>query len=206
MSQEYNFSEEEMRLEIVKTGKKMYDKGLIVANEGNISVKISENEILITPRGKCKGELKIDDIVRVNINQKKGEIKNKVSSEYRMHLEVYKRVKKIRAVIHAHPPFATAFACARISLSEKILPEALIFLKKIPLARYATPGTIDVALSIREWINKYPVILLSNHGVLSTGENLKEVFFNLERVEHLAKINWICRDLDGAVELKSESR
>jgi L-fuculose-phosphate aldolase len=176
---------------IIKLGKFLYDRGYIVATDGNISVRLNSKEILITRSGVCKGELKIGDIVKLNIGNWKLEIETfKVmpSSEYRMHIEVYKNRPDINAVIHTHPPFSTVFAVSGKKLNVKLLTETEETLGKVKNIGYFEPGSSELAQEVGKASIKQNAIILAHHGVIILGKDLTEARYRLERLEFLAKI------------------
>lgn len=191
--------------EIIEIGKKIYAKGYVVASEGNMSIRVGNNRILVTPGGKNKGELKPSDLVIVDLKGKRISGNLKSSSELLMHLFVYEKRKDINAAVHAHPPYSVAFACAHLPLAENLLPEVIMFLGKIPLALYATPTTDEVPLSLAPFIEKHNAFLLENHGVLTVGKGIYEAYNRLEMVEHLAKVNLLCKTLGSTEEISLES-
>ena len=191
--------------EIIKTGKRMYAKGYVVASEGNMSIRMGANKILITPSGKNKGMLKEKDLVVVTLNGKRISGSLKPSSELLMHLFVYQKRKDVNAVVHAHPPYSLAFASAHLPLAQNLLPEVIMFLGEIPLAAYATPSTEEVPKSLSSFIEKHNAFLLENHGILTLGKDIFEAYSRLEMVEHLAKVNLLCRILGKTEELSKES-
>jgi L-fuculose-phosphate aldolase len=191
--------------EIIETGKKIYAKGYAVASEGNMSIRMGNNRILVTPGGKNKGELKTSDLVVVDLKGKRISGALKPSSELLMHLFVYRRRKDVRAAVHAHPPYSVAFACAHLPLAQNLLPEVIMFLGKIPLTPYATPATAEVPDSLAPFIEKHNAFLLENHGVLTVGKDIYEAYNRLEMVEHLAKVNLLCKNIGRTEELSIES-
>ena len=170
----------------------------MVANDGNLSVKFNGG-IIVTPTMKCKGFLKVKDLVRVSLNGEKIDGEPEPTSELPLHLLVYKRRPDVDAVIHAHPPYGTALAVAGLELPENVLPEVFLSLGKVPLARYGTPSTREVPDSIKVLIKEHDGILLKNHGILAVGQGLEETYFKLERMEHFAQIFFIASCL-GRVE------
>ncbi len=177
--------EDTIREKIVEVGKRMKEAHLILATDGNISVKMN-NGILITPSGVSKWEMKKEDIVKMDINGNalKG---RRPSSEYKMHTEIYKERNDVFAVVHTHSPYATAFAVAHIPL-EPIIAEAVLSDIIIPVAPYATPSTDEVPNSIKALLKSHNSILLANHGVVTVGKDLDEAYYRAERVEYLAKV------------------
>lgn len=190
---------------ICDIGKRVYEKGFIAANDGNISVRIGENEFLITPTNISKGLLTPDMIIKVDSKGNVLEGDYKPTSEMKMHLLVYQERPDVNAVLHVHPPYATAFAIAGISLDQAIMPEAVVSLGTIPLAQYGTPSTDEVPKAIKTHVYEHQGVLLENHGALTWGKNLENAYYLMESLEFTAKINWISRLLKGDRELSKEN-
>ena len=193
-----------LKKEMVEICRQMYQRGYLVATDGNVSVRLNEKRILITPTGVCKGFLSLKDLVTVDYGGKKLTRGPNPSSELLMHLFIHQRRKDVNAVVHAHPPFGTSFAVAGISLNEPILPEIAVFVGEVPLLAYATPSTSEVPDSLKDFVDKHQAFLLKNHGVVTLGKNLLQAYHRLERVEHLAKIYAQAKNL-GKVEMLSSS-
>lgn len=195
---------ENLKEEIIKICRLIYARGFVAATDGNVSVRIPESDnILTTASGKNKGLIHIEDIIEVNLN---GEVISgiqKPSTEIAMHIFIYIKRPDIKAVVHAHPPYATGFATARQDLTGCLLPEVIVGLGAIPLAEYATPSTLEVVKSIEPYVNKTEAILLANHGVVTYGKDLLDAYFKLEKVEHAAHITFIARLLGGEKYLSS---
>jgi L-fuculose-phosphate aldolase len=174
--------------DIVEIGKRMYEKGYIIAHDGNISV-FRGNTVYITPANVSKGLMFEDQIVEMTLD---GEILNaaKPSSEYKMHLEIYRNNKDIHAVVHTHPLYATTFACMGLPLKSEILAEAKYQLGDILLAPFAEPGTTEAAESVVPFCKTYNGVLLEKHGLVTWGANLTEAYFRTEIAEFLAKITY----------------
>ncbi|MGD9488975.1 MAG: class II aldolase/adducin family protein [Calditrichaceae bacterium] len=196
-------TERQARLKIVEIGRLMYQFRYIVAGDGNISIRLGDN-IVITPRGACKGLLSADELSLINLSGKVIRGRAEPSSEKEMHLTVYNLRPDIKAVVHGHPLFATSFASAGLSLKDSVLPEIILTLGKIPLADYGTPGTAEVGNSISDLIRESDAILLENHGVLAIGSDVETAYFNLERVEHYAQIAFQAKMLGGYTILPDE--
>jgi L-fuculose-phosphate aldolase len=190
---------------ICEIGKRVYEKGFVAANVGNISVRIDENEFLITPTGVSKGFLTTDMIIKVDGEGNVLEGEYKPSSEMKMHLLVYKERPDVHAVLHVHPPYATAFAIAGIPLDQAIMPEAVVSLGTIPLAKYGTPSTDEVPKAVKSHVYDHQGVLLENHGALTWGKDLLQAYYLMESLEFTAKINWISRQLRGDRELSKEN-
>ena len=181
-------SDYEAKKQIIEIGKRMYDKGFVASNDGNISCKVGPNIIWTTPTGVSKGFMTPDMLVKMNFDGKVLMGKLKPSSEVKMHLRVYNENPDVMAVTHAHPPVATSFAIAGISLDRAILPEAVVNLGSVPIAHYATPGSQDVPDSIAPYCKSHNAVLLANHGALSWGKDLTEAYHRLESLEYYATV------------------
>ncbi len=181
-------SDFEAKKMIVEVGKRMYNKGFVASNDGNISIKVGPNAIWTTPTGVSKGYMTPDMLVKINLDGKVLLGRNKPSSEAKMHIRVYNENSEVMAVTHAHPPVATSFAIAGISLDKAVLPEAVVNLGSVPIAHYATPGTTDVPDSIAPYCNTHNAVLLANHGALSWGKDILEAYHRLESLEYYATI------------------
>ena len=191
-------SEEEARQAIVRAGKRMYDHGYVVTNDGNISVRISSTEIIVTPTGVSKGFMTPEMMVKMNLDGDVLEAEGtKPSSEVKMHLRVYAEDDSVMAVVHAHPIYATSYAIAGIPLDEPILSEAMLQIGAVPIAKYAKPGTYDVPDGIAPFVKGYGAVLLSNHGALTWGTTLVEAFFRMEVLENYAHIRFVVGLLGG---------
>lgn len=195
----------EAKEEIIDIGRRMYEKGFVAANDGNISCKISPTQILTTPTGVSKGFMTPEMIVRMNIDGTPAEEygKYRPSSEVKMHLRVYRENPEINAVCHAHPPVATAFSIAGLGLDLPIMTEGIMGLGSVPVAHYATPGTQEVPDSIAPFCKEYNAVLLANHGALTWGDSLTQAFYRLESVEMCATITMYVRDIIGKYNLLS---
>lgn len=198
-------TELEMKQDICEVGRRIYTNGFVAANDGNISVRVGENEILATPTGVSKGFMTPDMIVKVDLEGNLISGKLKPSSEIKMHLDVYKNRKDVKAVVHAHPPVATGFAVAGIPLEEMIMPEMIISLGIVPIAKYGTPSTMEIPDAVREYLDSYDGFLLENHGALTVGTDLFNAYFKMETIELSAKINLSARLLGGVKEISEEN-
>ena len=178
----------EIKKEICEVGHKLYNHGFVAANDGNISVKVSENEYYCTPTGVSKGDLTPDMIIKVDKNGNKLEGKLNPSSEIKMHMRVYQERPDVNAVVHAHPPIATAFTVAGIDLDQYILPEAILTIGEVPTCAYGTPSTMEIPDSLEPYIQNHDAFLLQNHGALTVGCNLMKALFVMEEVEFNAQI------------------
>jgi L-fuculose-phosphate aldolase len=183
--------EQELRNAIVETGKIAYQSGLMISNDGNISVLMPDGNVLITPSGVCKGRIKAEDLLIIdlhgNIIKSASDPSLKPTSEQPMHLEVYRQRQDVRAVIHTHLIYANALAITVGKVRMDVIPEAAIAFGKIPITDFAMPSTSQNADAIRNLIIDHDVVLIRNHGSLTVGKNLDEALNNLERLEHVSK-------------------
>lgn len=180
---------------MVEIGRRLYERGLIVAAEGNISARLADSNILVTPAGMCKGRMAPEDLVIVDPTGRSRQGERRASTEVRMHLGVLAARDDVHACVHAHPPYATAFAVAGIPLADCILPEVIGTIGAVPLAPYATPSTQQVADSLGPFIDRYDAFLLKNHGVLTIGPDLESAYRKMETVERFAQIVHLARSL-----------
>lgn len=174
--------------QILETGLKIYQRGLVAANDGNLSVRVGENALWVTPTGVSKGSMTEDMLVKVDLEGNLLVGSRKPSSETKMHLRIYQENPDVRAVIHAHPPAATAFACAGIPLDRPILQEAVVFLGKVPVAPFALPGSQAVADSVAPYCREYRALLLEYHGAVSWGDTMEQAHHRMECLEQLALV------------------
>ena len=181
-------NESEARRIMVDIGRRMYDRGVVAANDGNISILIGENRILCTPTGVSKGFMNEDDLIIIDFDEKVIKGSMTPSSEMKMHIEVYKKNETAQAVVHAHPVNATALAVAGISLMEPILTESVVVLGQIPLAPYATAGTPEVAEAISPFCKDYNGALLANHGAVVWAETPMKAWYRMESLEQVSEI------------------
>lgn len=197
--------EREARIEMIKVCKKLYQKEYTMAYDGNVSIKLDNNRILITPSGFCKGDLTEKDLIICDKEGKKIEGRHKPSSEIRIHIEAYRQRRDIGAVIHAHPPLATAFSLAGVSLAHCLLPEVILTLGTIPTTGYATPTTDEGPVVIKELIKTNDALILDRHGSLTVGKDVWSAYYKLEKIEHTAKITFVARQL-GSIKTLSEEQ
>lgn len=191
----------EIKKEICEIGRRIYNDGFVAANDGNISVKVNDNEFYCTPTGVSKGFMTPDMIIRIDGTGKKIEGKLNPSSEIKMHLRVYRERPDVNAVVHAHPPTATAFTVAGVELDQYILPEAVLTIGAVPTCDYGTPSTEEIPDSLNPYIQNHDAFLLKNHGALTVGNTLTKAFFTMEEVEFNAKICMMAKQLNnGAID------
>jgi L-fuculose-phosphate aldolase len=178
--------------------------GFMPGTAGNLSVRLDDGRLLVTPTGVSKFLMKPADMVVVDLEGRQLDGYRKMTSEVSMHLAVYRHRNDVRAVIHSHPPIATAFACVGRGLDEMLCQEAVMTLGVVPLATYAATGTEEVAASLAPFIPDHDAILLANHGAVSYGRTLLEAFQKMEIVEHLANITLVAHQLGAPRTLEHE--
>ena len=188
-------SELKLKQDIIEVGRRIYNRGFVAANDGNITIRIGEDEVLTTPTGVSKGFLTPEMLITVDMD---GRVKSgtmRPSSELKMHLQVYREREDVRSVVHAHPPHATAFAVAGIPLKTPIMPEVVISLGWVPLAQYGTPSTEEIPESIRPYLQCHDAFLLENHGALTVGTDVYNAYFKMETLDLGAQISLLARQL-----------
>lgn len=189
-------NEVQARQAIVDAGTVLYKQGYVVSNDGNISVRISPDTIVVTPTGVSKGDMNPDMMAVMDLD---GNVISKglrgPSSEVKMHLRVYRENPDVTAVVHAHPIYATSFAIAGVPLDKPILSEAMLQVGVVPVAHYAKPGTTDVPDSIAPFVKDYAAVMLSNHGVLTWGSDLEQALARMEVVENYAKVTLVVNQI-----------
>jgi len=191
----------EIKKEICEIGRRIYQNGFVAANDGNITVKVNDNEFWATPTGVSKGFMTPDMLCKVDAEGRLIEGKMKPSSELKMHMRVYKERPDVKSVVHAHPPVATGFAIAGIPLNKFIMPEAIITLGTVPIADYGTPSTEEIPDAVSKHLQTHDAFLLENHGALTVGNSLMNAYFKMESVEFYAKLSLYARLLGGENEL-----
>lgn len=199
-------NEYEIKKEICEIGKRIYDRGMVAANDGNISVKLNDHEFLCTPTGVSKGFMTPEYICKVDENGKVIQANPgfKPSSEIKMHMRVYKERPDVNSVVHAHPLYATSFAIAGIPLTQPIMPEAIITLGCVPIAEYGTPSTEEIPDAVSKYVQYYDAVLLENHGALAFSDSLLAAYHKMESLEFYAHLLYQSKQLGGPKELSKE--
>lgn len=193
-----------LKREIVEVGRRVYQRGYVASNDGNISARLDERRVVITPTGVSKGFMTPEDLIVLDMDGKVVSGTKKPSSEMFMHLSVYKHRPDVMSVCHAHPPYATGFAVAGIPLDKCILPEVIIVLGGIPIVEYGTPGTAEFFQPVLKIIDKYDAYLLANHGALTIGKDVVNAYHKMETLEHFAHIAFVAQQLGHMNVLNSE--
>lgn len=201
-------TEQEIREEICRVGRMMYEKNMVAANDGNISVRFKDDLFLCTPTGVSKGLMTPEMICAVDKSGRlipgTGAEGCRPSSEMKMHLRVYEKRPDINAAVHAHPPYATTYAIANEPLEKPLTAEAVLALGRVPVAKYGTPSTEEIPDNIEEYLADYNALLLANHGALTWGESLKTAYMRMETVEFYARMLYQSEMLGRAKPLGKE--
>ena len=191
-------SDRRYRAAIVEYGRLLHASGFVAATDGNLSVRLDDERILVTPTCISKGRMLASDLVVVDQAGKRLSGKRRVSSEMEMHLLIYRLRPDVNGIVHAHPPTATGFAASGLGLSSPLVCEVVVGLGSIPLARYGTPGTPELTDALEPLIPGHDAILMANHGVVTYGSSLESAFMKMETAEHFAKIALVTHMLGQA--------
>ena len=188
-------AEEQIRADIVEIGRRLFSRGFVASNDGNISVRVDDTRLITTPKSVSKGFMTPDMMVVVDYNGRKLAGDREASSELPMHLEIYRSRPDVNAVVHAHPPTATGFAVAGIPLTRAVLAEVVTTLGSIPIAEYGTPSTQELPDAVRKYIKAHDGLLLANHGAVTCGDTAMAAYYKMETIEHFARISLVARQL-----------
>ena len=185
--------DEQIRADIVEAGRRMYGRGYVASNDGNISARLDDRRLMTTPKNVSKGFMTPDMMVVVDYDGNKVSGDRDASSELPMHLEIYRNRPDVNGVVHAHPPTATGFAVAGIPLTRAVLAEVITTLGSIPIAEYGTPSTAELPEAVRKYIKAHDGMLLANHGAVTCGPSVMAAYYKMETIEHFAKISLVAR-------------
>jgi L-fuculose-phosphate aldolase len=194
-------SERALRDDLVRFAHLVYERHLLVAFDGNLSARLSNDLVLCTRAGCHKGLLGVDDLVVVDMNGKRVRGDGDATSEIHMHLAAYRARKDVEAVVHAHPPTCIAFTVAGVSMARCVLPEVVLTIGSVPTLRYETTGTHELAGLVGDALKKHDAVMMDRHGAVAVGTSLLDAFCKLETMEHTAKILLAARSLGAVKEL-----
>ena len=194
-----------LKQDICEIGRRIYAKGFAAANDGNITVRTGDNEILCTPTLHCKGFLKPEDICLIDMTGKQLSGIKKRSSEALLHLEIYRQRPDVKSVVHCHPPHACAFAIAREPIPQCVLPEVEVFLGDVPITKYETPGGQKFADTIAPFVTKTNIIILANHGTVSYGQDVERAYWWTEILDAYCRMLLLSKQL-GKVNFFTEEK
>lgn len=195
---------EDAKRDVLQVCRRMYERGLVAGADGNVSVRLSKEHLLVTPAGMCKGFVGADDLVVCDLTGKQLAGKRRASTEIKIHLAAYALRDDVCAVVHAHPPYATAFAVAGLVPSEKLMPEAYLAVGKVALAPYGTPSTEELAERLQPSLHDHDAVLLANHGAVTLGRDVIAAYHRMEALEQLCHITLLARQLGSATMLTTE--
>ena len=181
-------SEDSVRRDIIEAGRRMYMRGYICGNDGNLSARISDDLIIATPSGVSKGFMDEDMLVKLDLDSNVISGTLRPSSEIKMHIAIYKQSPGILAVCHAHPPVVSSFAAAGVALDMPFLQETVMLLGVIPVAQYAPPGSQDLANGAAAYCMDYHGVLLEHHGAVTWGDSVMQSLYRMESVEYTATV------------------
>lgn len=202
MNMEYD--RESAATAIVRVCRRLYERGLVAGPDGNVSVRLGDDSILVTPSGLSKVDVTTDDLVIVDLDGSVVNGSRRPSSELALHLRVYKRRSDVRAVVHAHPPTATGFSVAGESFNAPVLPEVMLQMGEVPLVPYVTPGTMALAECCEPYIDRHDAFLMANHGATTLGATLDSAHQRMESLEHAARIVLVARSLGRVNQLGAD--
>jgi L-fuculose-phosphate aldolase len=195
---------ERFKQEICEIGDRLYKRGFAAANDGNITYRISENEVLCTPAMCCKGFLKPEEIALIDMDGKQLAGPRPRSSEALLHLEILRARPDVRSVVHCHPPHATAFAIAREAIPSCVLPEVEMFLGNVPIAPYETPGGQAFAETVRPFVDRANIIILANHGTVSYGETVERAYWRTEILDAYCRMLILAKQIGRVAYISPE--
>jgi L-fuculose-phosphate aldolase len=193
-----------LKEEICDIGRRLYNKGFAAGNDGNISYRLGDNEVLCTPTFISKGFMKPDDLCIVDMQGNQVSGRRKRSSEILLHLTIMRERPDVKSVVHCHPPHATAFAVAREPIPQCVLPEVEVFLGDVPITKYETPGGQAFADTILPFVHKASVIILANHGTVSYGDSVEHAYWWTEVLDAYCRILLLARDLGKVTYLNEQ--
>lgn len=204
---EMGLNERKVRKQICDIGRRIFNRNMVAANDGNISVKIDDGVFLCTPTGVSKGFMTEESICKID---EKGNLIEaadgfRPSSEMKMHMRVYEKRPDIGAVVHAHPMYGTSFAALRTPLARPVMSEAVVNFGCIPVVEYGTPSTMEIPDNLEKYLNDFDAVLLANHGALTYDADLNSAYMKMESLEFYAELLYRTKLLGGAVEFDSEN-
>ena len=193
-----------VREAVVRVCRRLWERGLVSGQDGNVSVRLDRERVLVTPTGFSKADVSRDDLVVLTLAGAHVSGDHRASSEIALHLRAYEMRPDVSAVVHAHPPAATALAVAGQSLPDDVLPEVTVLLGSVPLVPYATPGSVDLARRFDPYWAGHDAFLMANHGALALGPNVRVAHQRMETMEHAARVVATARALGRVNELTRE--
>ena len=184
-----------IKQQICEIGDRLYKKGFVAANDGNISYRIGENEVICTPTLISKGFMKPDDLCTVDMQGNQLSGRRERTSEVMLHLAIMKERPEVKSVVHCHPPHATAFGVAREPIPQCVMPEVEVFIGDVPITKYAIPGGQEFVDTVLPFVHKANVIILANHGMVSFGEDVEKAYWRTEILDAYCRMLMLARGL-----------
>ncbi|MCC7053004.1 MAG: class II aldolase/adducin family protein [Gemmatimonadaceae bacterium] len=191
-----------VREALVHVCRRLSDRGLIAGQDGNVSLRVGADRLLVTPAGFAKGSLDVDDLVEVSLSGAHLAGRERASSELGLHLAAYAARPDVMAVVHAHPVTATAFTLVGETVPDGVLAELMLTVGTVGLAPYAQPGTDELGRVVTPFFRTHDVVLLAHHGAVSLGRSLQDAHFAMESLEHGARMIHLARQLGRVVTLE----
>lgn len=191
-----SMSESQFRQSILNACQRLHARNMLAAADGNISIRLNDDRILITPSGVSKAFINESDLCVIDLEGRI--LEGKPSGERAMHLQIYRQCPAAKAVVHAHPPHAIAWSVGRPELTElpaNALPEVILAMGQLPIVPYARPTTTNMGEVLQPFLPKHRALILARHGAVCWGESMSEAINGMERVEHSAQILWLAAQL-----------
>lgn len=199
-------SEAQARQDLVEIGRRLWQRGLVSANDGNLSVRVGNDVLLCTPSGVSKGFLTAEDLVTTTTTGEPLVQSCKPSSELKMHVKIYNSRADVKAVVHAHPPHATAYALLQRPLPRYLMPEMEVLLGSVAIVPYRTPGTQEFADAFDQFVSTCDAFILSNHGATTVGRSLEEAWFRMESLDQSCRVLLMAMQAGEPREIPEEYR
>jgi L-fuculose-phosphate aldolase len=190
--------------EIVAVCCRLYDRGLIAGQDGNVSVRLPGGHILVTPAGLSKVDVRPTDLVELTPEGEQVTDGPSASSEVGMHLRIYRERRDVRSIVHAHPPVATAYGVVGRDFMDAVLPEVIFHLGRVPLVPFALPGTPALGDAMAPYLADHDAFLLASHGATTVGPSLRLAHQRMESLEHAARILTVAAQLGSVTPLQPE--
>jgi L-fuculose-phosphate aldolase len=191
--------------ELAACCRRLAHTGLIAGRDGNLSARAGGDRVLVTPSGVLKHRVRAADMVEVDHTGKRRRGRRNPTSELDLHLRILRCRSDVGAVVHAHPPAATAFAVAGEPLASFALPELIFLVGSVPLVPFGMPGTPELADRVEPYLEGHDGLLLANHGAVTVGRTLEEAWMRMETLEHGARILLGARLLGRVTELNPDA-
>jgi len=198
-------TERELREDLCAVGRRLSERGYVTSYEGNLSARLPDGTILCTPTMRCKSLLTPADLCTVGPDGGQLCGPNPRTSEIQMHLAIYRQRPDVHAVVHSHPPHATAFAVAGEPIPNGVLAEVEVYLGVVPTVPYETPGTEKFAALVARHVDRTNTLLLANHGAVSFSATAEKALAFTEVLDAYCRVLLLARPL-GSVRKMSDAQ